>query len=360
MAIPGNGSRTANSVLIEISCHLVCPFVTRNLGILVAPGVHTISGPTDAMYNGALLVCDTGSSAEVIAISNVTANSFTATFTKSHFSNAPLLTATFPLQAETDPVFTQSEMLGYLSRAQNEFLERVPCIMAIFEQAAVPGVIPQVLPSLAIELNRVAASNKALPIVSLARSGNVVTAVFVDPHGLSAKQTFLVKDAGDPTFDGAFAVTTVVGPKSITYNQVAPNASTTGGTLQYLVRLYEVTQQELTMANRQWRQTPGFPTSFFEDRSGVYGWGLGALPAFGIPLELLCSIRDTDTLGLLDHFLVPDVAIHGVKYLALAYAFSKDSVFADSQRAAYCQQRFERVVLALERFIDNMMGGRNG
>lgn len=71
----------------------------------------------------------------------------------------------------------------------------------------------------------------SIPISSLTRSGNIVTAVTSSPDGLSVSDGFSVKSAGDPTFDGSFSVLTVSPPDTFTYFQGGPNASTSGGSI---------------------------------------------------------------------------------------------------------------------------------
>lgn len=346
---------------MEISRHLVEPILMTTLTEAVpAPGVQTVTVASlldsannePAVYGGASLVCDTGANAEIIVVTPVGGGTITANFTKAHLSGVPLTGAAFPTQQTTDPIYTQSEMIGYVSKAQNEFLERVPVAMQLFYQNTITGQLYQSLPANVIELNHVSISQLSLPITSLVRVGGVVTASFADPHGLKAGQTFWVVQPGDLTFQGVFQVASVTDNKTLTYLQDAANNTTAGGTVAYFVRLYEVTQAELNMANRQWRQTWGTPTAFFEDRTGNYQWGLGAIPSVGAPLELLCSIRDNDVLTLLDGFLIADTILHYVKYLAMSYIFSKDGVYRDPQRAKYCQERFERGVKTIQRWLD--------
>lgn len=366
MAIPGFGFRTVNTLLMEISLHLVEPIVQTTLTESVAaPGVASPTvGSTANIYVDALLVCDTGTNAEVISVLAIGAGSIEAVFAKAHASGVPLTAATFPTQEGTDPIFTQAEMIGYVSRAQNEFLEQVPVAFAQFFQQTTTGQLYQPLPATAIELDHVALSQLSLPITSLVRSGSVVTATFADPHDLSVGDTFWVVQPEDLTFQGVFEVASIIGPPSmsnqLTYLQYLADASTTGGTVAYFSRLYEVTQSELTMANRQWRQGWGTPQNFFQDRTGNYQWGLGAIPAVGAPLELICSVRDADTLTLLDGFIIPDTILHFVKYLAMSYAFSKDGVYHDAQRAKYCEERFKRGVATVQRFLDSMIVDAQG
>ena len=152
-----------------------------------------------------------------------------------------------------------------------------------------------------------------------------------------------------------FQVSTVPTTRTLTYSQIAANATTTGGLIAYWTRLYESTQEELNMVNRQWQQTPGFPSSFFEDRTGLYHWGLAPKPEVQTPVELLYSIRDADTLGLLDGFAVPDNVLYLCKWQALGYALEKIGVLQDMQRAAYCHERYNRGVLAVQRFVDALV-----
>jgi hypothetical protein len=194
-----------------------------------------------------------------------------------------------------------------------------------------------------------------MPMTSLVRAGGVVTATFPSPHGLTAGQQFTVKSALDTTFNGAFQSVSAPSPTTLTWQQSGANASTTGGNVVYFNRLYEITQQEQFMANRQWQTQQGPPTAFFEDRTGLYRWGLNAKPPYVMPLELLASVRDTDTLTLLDGFAVPDLVIHVIKWNVVASAFSKDGCWQDSQRAQYAVERYTRGVAAVNRYLDAMM-----
>ena len=365
MAIPGLGSRTANDVLQEVSLHLVEPIYRTTLtGPVSATGSQTVNvasgyGTTGqpVLYDGAQLVVDTGTNAEVITITafNPVGLTITANFAKTHASGVSVSGATFPIQQGTDPIFTPAEMLMYLSRAQNEFLQACPCAFAIFNQNAVVNSLAQSMPNTVVELCRVAVSSVVLPMTSLARSGGVVTATFPTPHGMTAGQQYTVKGVLDSTFNGVFKSVSAPSPTTLTWQQAGANASTTGGNITYFIRLYEVTQQEQFMANRQWQTQQGPPTAFYEDRTGLYRWGLNAKPTYVMPLELLASIRDTDTLTLLDAFLVPDLVVHIIKWNVVASAFSKDGCWQDSQRAQYAMERYTRGVAAVNRYLDAFM-----
>jgi len=369
--IPGFGFRTVNTLLMEISRHLVEPLLlTTTTAPVPAPGVQTISVASlfdaangeIAVYVGAMLVCDVDQNAEVITVIafDPVAGTITANFALAHVSGVALTGATFPTQQTTDPIFQQSEMIGYVARAQNEFLEQVPVSFALAYQQTATSQLYQPLPANAIELNHVSISQLSLPIETLVRSGSMVTATFVDPHGLKVNQTFWIINTLDPSFVGVFRVFSVVSPTQFTYLQYQPDSYTVNGTVAYFQRLYEVTQEELNLSNRQWRQGAGTPNSFFEDRSGNYQWGLGPIPSVGAPVEVIFSQRDSDTLTLLDGFLIPDTILHYVKYLALSYIWQKDGVYRNDQLAKYSQERFKRGVAAVQRWIDSMQVNAQG
>lgn len=71
----------------------------------------------------------------------------------------------------------------------------------------------------------------AIPITSLTRASNIVTAVTSSPDGLAVGDGFSVVGAGDHTFDGTFSALTVSPPDTFTYFQGGPNASSSGGSI---------------------------------------------------------------------------------------------------------------------------------
>jgi len=364
MASVGIGYRIAADILFEMSMHLCQPAVYQALTFPVTAGLGVTAqvGSTAAMYPGAQLVVEQAGNAAfevitVIAVLNV--SSFTANFAHNHSIGAPVWGATFPTQQGTDPIFTQAEMLGYLSRAQNEFLAAVPCYYARFLQTVNPGQIYQTTPPTAILIDRVASSSLNIGITSLSRAGNVVTLTSGIQHGLSQYSTFAVANPNsnltDTSFLGVFAVQTAPTPTTLTYVQAGANASATGGNMQSMLRLYELTQEELVQRNRNWQVSYAGPLqSWFEDRAGLYKWGVGGLPPQAFPVELLCAIRDTDTLAMGDGFLVPDLCIHGVKWLSVGYAFQKDGIYQQPELAAFCFRRYAQVVMATQRYIRAM------
>lgn len=377
MASPGVGYKTAADVLMEISCHLIEQVVQTTIVTVVGPGGYGTGGygqygygggspevikpaSTIAMYDGALIVVGWGlDTAEVVTILHVTLTGYiyTTAFVNVHGAGETILSPTFPTQQPTDPFFTQQEMLGYLARAQNEFLSACPVYFELVQQTLIFGQIFQNTPDNCIELSRVAASQFFAQIATITRSGDSVLLVTTNPHGLQVGSTFFVQNGTDG-FGGVFEALTVPTPSSLTYEQIADDGTATGGSVLYFSRLYETTSAELTMSDRNWRNKyANSPSAYFEDRSGLYMWGVSAKPSSNFPVELLMGIRDTDTLGLLDGFLVPDMLTYIVKYGALAYIFSKDGVQQDPTRAAYCRQRFEKGIVAVNRYIDGFTMG---
>lgn len=371
MANPGLGFRTAADVLAEVSLHLLEPIVNTQLTSFgeggYSDGGYSEGGYSDpigqllgvasqdAMYVGAMIVLGWGlDTAEVVTITEINDDGtiLTTTAVNPHDVGETVLAPTFPTQQPTDPFFSQTEMLGYLSRAQNEFLAACPVYYQLSQQALAFGTIYQDTPANCIEINRVAISKTFIAVATLTRVSNTVTLASVDPHGLGPKSTIFIQN-GATGWGGVFEVLTVPSPTTLTYRQDAADGTTTDGSILYWTRMYETTQAEISMTNRTWQN--GFqqnPSQWFEDRSGLYRWGVGGKPASNYPVELLCSIRDTDTLGLLDGFLVSDLLVYIIKYGVLAYAFSKDGIQQDPSRAAYCRQRFERGCASVNRYLE--------
>jgi hypothetical protein len=365
MALPGTGFKLAYQVALEMSFTLLEPYVaTTSTTSVNSPGSTTVTVnsfgiPIPAIYAGAELVIDPNTpNQEVVVVTaiNLSTRQFTALFAFTHSIGATIIAPTFPTQATSgDPFFTQSEILSYLGRAQNEFLAECPCIFALTNQLVNIGQIYQQLVCDSIEIDRIAASNIAIPVVSMTRTSNLVTAISATPHNLSANSRFSIFNAPDPGFNGAFKAITILSPTSWTYAQYAPNAYMPGGMLGLWTRLYETSQEQLTMQDYGWRnQNITKLASWYEDRTSVYKFGVNGRPATAIPVEILSSIRDTHTLALTDGFLVPDICLHGVKYKALEYCFSKDGEMKDPMRESYCKMRADRIIMATKRYMEWM------
>lgn len=314
---------------------------------------------TEFLYVGATIVFGFGAdSAEVTTVTELNEdNTIVVALANDHAVGETVAGATFPTQQTTDPIFVQEEMIGYLSRAQNEFLAEVPYSYRLATQGAIYGSIFQTLPGDAIEVDRVAVSLLSVNIASMSRSENVVTVTTVNPHGLRSGSTPKIRNAQDATFNCVAIVTDVPSDTTFTFSQEGADAAPVdaGASLVYWQRLYEATQAEMTMQNRNWRNDYNqFPTAFFEDRASVYGWGLNGKPTSNFSLELLIATRDADALGWLDGFLVPDMCMHYVIYKALEYLFTKDGVRQSPSMSGYCKKRYERGVQVTNRFIDGM------
>ena len=400
MAATGTGYRTVNSLMCEMSYHLLQhPTVTTLSAAITATGIQTATIPnTVNLYPNAMLVIDGGNTSkqEVVTVLTVpTTTTFTASFNFTHALGASVQGATFPSQASTDPIYTQAELLGYIARAQNELLLACPHIFGIFQQTLPVGTTTATLsgtpetvsgfngsgylaatgggstPSTAlstVEIHRIASSASNITITTLTRDayGNI-TAVSTNPHGLVQGETFAILSTSDSTFLGSFQVATVVDSYTWTYTQYPsatgtfgisgtlvsnPATTATGGLAGSWKRLYEVSQSHLSMQNPTWTQSRLTElANWYQDRAGLYGFGVNGITAISLPVEVLVSLRDTDTLGLLDQFLVPDPLLHIVKYRALQYCFEKDGEFRDTQRAKYCNLRWSRGVMALRRWM---------
>jgi hypothetical protein len=361
VANPGLGYRQVYSVLMEMSRHLLQPLVSATLLSAVTPGEQTVGvSNTQWMFEGAGLIVEPGTSnAELILPDTIVpSTSISALFANSHAANSLVLGATFPIQADTDPLFTPSEMLSYISRAQNDFLARVPSYYVLANATIKAGQLIQTTDCTPIQMVRVAASTRSTSITSLTRTSGLVVAVTQSPHNLSAGSKFsILNPVGDSTFaGGAFSVIAILSPTSFNYYQGGADSSASGGTVGLLLRLYEVTQESLSQLYPNWQNhSINSPQSWFEDRVAVYQWGVNGIPASNFPAQLLYSIRDVDLLGQMDGFLVSDVCLHGVKYLALAYALEKDGEMKNIPMAQFYRLRFDRTVMAVQRWLDQVM-----
>jgi len=373
MAQVGLGYRSVWSMMFELGLHLVEPYLySTTTSAVTTPGTATIGitslgTPVSACYVGAQIIIDSGLSQEIVEIAGVNPNTtpptITATFAVPHATGVQVIGPTFPTQAASgDPFFTQTEILSYIARGQNQFLADVPLVFSLNTQNVTVGQVLQPLVCDSIEIHRIASSYQNVALASLARLNGTVTATSTSPHGLTQSEKFAIIQAPDPNFDGAFKVATVTGPTTWTYQQSGPDELISGGGYAGLwLRLLEVSQEELSMQNPFYRDNFATKlTSWFEDRTGLYQFGVNGRPSTGLPIEILCSVRDSDTLEMTDGFLVPDPFLHYIRYLSLSYAFSKDGEQRDPMRAAYCKQRYDRGVMITRRWMGwaGGMGGR--
>ncbi len=352
------------SVMIEMSFHLLEGIISTTLTSAVSASgsatvtVGSLGIPSNSLYIGAQVVVDTGINQEVVTVTfvNESASAFTANFIFTHAIGAPVMGATFPVQASSgDYFFSQSEIQSYLARAQNQFLADVPSIFALNTQFVQIGNIYQQLVCDAITMERVASSSQWVALLSLTRTGNNVLAISSSAHGMVLGQKFSIFNPLDPSFAGAFTVGNVLSSTSWSYTQNSPNASTTGGAAILWLRLYETSQEELSIQDPFWRnQNITRLSNWFEDRTGNYQWGVNGRPASQFPVEVLVTARDTDTLAMTDGFLVPDIMLHFVRLKALQYCFDKDGEQRSPQMQKYCAMRYARGVQTVQRWMDAM------
>ena len=126
MATPvlGVGYLIANDLLTSAAVNLIEPWVNTTVpGAGIAAGTVLVAQWDPSMYIGAqLLVGLIGGDLEVVTITATNPGvSFSATFANNHAAGEPIFGATFPVRQTTDPLFTQGEMLAYLSPANPDF-----------------------------------------------------------------------------------------------------------------------------------------------------------------------------------------------------------------------------------------------
>lgn len=360
--------------MAEMSFHLVDQIVNTSLTSALTPASpRTISvNSTEYLYPGALVVVGWHSlDAEVATVISVlSATQFTANLVNSHAFGETVFGATFPCQQITDPIFSQPEIIGYIAQAQNEFLTKVPLIFEFFEDNLILlGQVFQTAPGDAIEMERVAVQSNPFStmfnIASIVRTASNVTAVLSSPSTADYWTVGLgiqVYSVNDGTFNSVAMETFPLSSVSadgltITWPQLVGNASSTGGYVSrpILTRLYESSQEQIAMQNPWVFTQSGPPKSWFEDRSGIYGWGVAPVPDSGYYCEILASTRASEALNLMSYFDVPDCAVPYVKYKALQYAFEKDGCQRSPTLGRFCKGRFDFGVMLFDRFLRNVV-----
>jgi hypothetical protein len=382
------GQRQVVDLLAEVSYHTVEPVFNQTLASPIGPGSNlTItlnpSSPipaTEYLYAGALIVVGWhGADAEQVTVQSVTGNNtFVASLVNAHVAGESVFGATFPTQVPTDPVWTQAEVIGYIAQAQNEFLTKVPLIFELWPpETILLGQVYQTVPNTAIEMERVSLNNPAnnidFAIGSITRLNGTVTAVI--PTSTSSDTwtpglPILVLGVSNNTFNSVSNYVTfpleTVSPDgtTLTWAQTGSNTTSSGGFVERPVwtRLYEGSQMQIAMQNPQAFGNMGIPQKWFEDRAGIYGWGVSPVPNAGYFVELLTSIRGSESLGLLDYFLVPDVFVMYLKFKTLQFCWTKDGVQASPSLARYAGARFDFGVMLADRYLRNvvMKVGGNG
>lgn len=398
------GSRRAVDLLAEVSYHLVEQVLDAAIVSIGGAGGYGKgpyglvpygggSGPVTVvlnvpvefyLYPGAQIVIGYQlPDEELVTVLSVNqaANSFTCVIVNSHSPGDPVFGATFPTQQTTDPLYTQPEMLDYLAHAQNDFLNKVPLILDLFGGNLISvGQQYYLLPPTAIELERVAVQNglaDAEPIATVQRAGGVVTAILTLPSDFTPALPVLVLGVNDPGNNPSFnsisdyytypVATVSTDGLTLTWPQAGANFGPVAGNgavvgAPTLTRLYESAQEQLSMQNPAWQTSLGsqVPTNWYEDRSGVYGWGVAPIPTSNFWAELLCSVRDTVALGMLDSFLLPDCFAVYLNYYVLACAWGKSGEQSSPTMAKFAQQRFDYGVMLADRFLRSVVNNAGG
>lgn len=394
MATPGLGYRRALDVLMEVSLHLLEPVVSTTVLAVTAggygdgfyggsstpptygygdgPPVVLQLGSSNYLYPGAMIVIGWGlPTAEVVTVLTVQSGGYISTtaLVNSHTAGELVLAPTFPTQQPTDPIYTQTEVLTYLARAQNNFLQRVPMTLEFFRNQLLPqGTQYQATPDTLIELERVAiqVTTNDLPIATIQRTGGTVTAGLSLASSYTPELAILVQGVSDPSFNSAnnqtFSLATVSSDGlTLTWAQTGADTGSIAGagattSLPVVQRLYESNQNQIAMRDPYWQvnSTGAAPQSWYEDRTGTYQWGVAPLPANPFYAELLGSIRDTTTLGLLDGFLVPDPWVQYLKWGVVAACLSKDGEQRSPTQAKFAQGKMDFGVMLADRFLRNL------
>jgi hypothetical protein len=138
--LPGVGYLLANDILTDAAYVLIQSSVDTTVPLSgIAPGVQTVAVWDASMYIGAqILVGVIDGDLEVVTITaTIPGTSFTATFANAHVGGEPIVGATFPVRQTTDPLFTQAEMIAYLSNATNDFMTDCPLVYEVNEALSV-------------------------------------------------------------------------------------------------------------------------------------------------------------------------------------------------------------------------------
>jgi hypothetical protein len=118
-----------------------------------------------SIYVGAQLVVGAVGSSDIEVVEVVAANpgtSWGAVFVNAHASGEPITGATFPVRQTTDPLFTQDEMLAYLSTAANDFLLDCPLVYNVADINVAPAAQNAALPADCMQPERMAVAQYPL------------------------------------------------------------------------------------------------------------------------------------------------------------------------------------------------------
>lgn len=156
-----------NDVMQDVGYALLEDVVNTQLnptGVNITPGVVTVTpGSMTGIYNGAQLVAGANGAAnqEVITVSSTTATTFTATFVNNHPNTDSLTGSTFPKGQPDSPLYTQSEIMGYILGSEQDFMLRVRPVYATGTVNVTVGKRIYPAPADSIRVERAALINTA-------------------------------------------------------------------------------------------------------------------------------------------------------------------------------------------------------
>lgn len=159
------GAILANDVMMDIGLALLEPLVNTTLNPTagnVSPGVQAVTpGSMVAIYVGALIVVGANGNPaqEVVEVISTTTTAFVASFQNPHPSTEPITAMTFSSGVPTSPLFSQSEVLGYMTDAQNDFCLKVRPVYAVGTVGITPGKKLYSAPAASIRVERASIVN---------------------------------------------------------------------------------------------------------------------------------------------------------------------------------------------------------
>jgi hypothetical protein len=157
------GLITAGFILQMVSYRLVEYFVTTTPTAAIPAGTQVVTPLSmRGIYEGALLIVGVGPDIEVVEVTSTTTGTFTATFANTHPATDPIFGATFSSGQPNTPMWSQSEMLGYLADVQNDFLAAVRPVYAIATQGLTVGRAAYPNPADAIRVERISVNGNEL------------------------------------------------------------------------------------------------------------------------------------------------------------------------------------------------------
>lgn len=140
--VPGAGFLLVADRLSDAAYVLIQPSVNTSVPVGgIAAGSQLVGAWDPSMYVRAQIVAGAPGNVDIEVVTITAVNpgvSFTATFANSHVAGEPLFGPTFPVRNPVDQLFTQAEMLGYLSTALNDFLTDVPLLYEVADITVPP------------------------------------------------------------------------------------------------------------------------------------------------------------------------------------------------------------------------------